>query len=708
MAIAPDVESTRNVPGRLDAEAKATGKTKYVADYFPPGVAYVAVARSSKSHALISRIDTSAAAAIPGVIGVFTAKDVTPSTFGRGLRDSPILAREKVRYVGEKVAAVVAESRQIAEAAAALVQIDYEDLRAVTTIEEALAPDAPLVHEAPWDYPGAAIPAGEGPNLIFHQARGDREAAEAALASAAFVVDEVFTLQSVHQGYLEPQACIAEWDSDGRLHLWMTNKSPYAARTQLAACFGIEPSTIDFHPIPIGGDFGGKGSPQDAPLCAELARLTGRPVKISLRYTEDLIAANPRHPGILHIRVGCDADGVLVAVMFDNVFNGGAYGGFTPRAPGVSGTGTGCYKVPVVFAEVRRVYTNTVPRGNMRAPGSPQGTFALESALDELAQKAGIAPEELHRRNFWRNDEHASPGEGGEGGHAWIEYRGHETLDAALDAYEPCEVPPGWLHGRGIAAYCEGTTTVVSTSLRLVPVPGGVRCELPITETGTGSHTVARQLVAAGLGLLPEQVEVLQVETDDLPRDAGAGGSRVTASIAHAVDAGVKAWMSRIGDEPVMVEVDESGGPGVGTYCVQIAQVAVDPETGQVRVLEVLSAVDVAAIINPKAHQMQIDGAVLMGYGYACLEDLDESDGQVWAANLGEFKLASARDAPRLKTALIHGGRGVGSANIKNIGELANNSPAAAIANAVADATGCRIRNLPITAGRVYEALQSK
>jgi CO/xanthine dehydrogenase Mo-binding subunit len=700
--VVTDTETPRvNDRGRLDATAKATGKTRYVADLTRPGMAHVAVTRSLRAHALIKSIDTSAALASPGVIGVFTADDVTPSTYGRSLRDTPILARGKVRFIGERVAAVVAESRELAEIAAGLVEVEYDDLPAAVTIDEALAEGAPRIHESPWEYPGAAIAEGEAPNLVFHGTSGDLEAAEAALASAAFVIDETYTTQSVHQGYLETQSCIAEWDAEGRLQLWLTNKSPYSARNQVAACLGIDPKSIDFHPVPLGGDFGGKGSPEDSPLCAELARLTGRPVKSVLRYSDDLTTTNPRHPSRIRVRIGCDREGKFVAMVQDAVFNGGAYGAFTPRANGPTGHGLTTYEIPFAYGEFRRVYTNTVPRGNMRTPGSPQSTFAFESAIDELAAKAGIDPAELRRRNLRQTVDN-----GGTGG--WLEYRGEETLQAALDAYEPREAPEGWLHGQGIALFTHATTTVVSTSMRLTPTPqGGVTCELPLAETGTGSHTVARELVAEGLGISPDQVQVLQVETDDLPRDAGAGGSRVTASLAHAVDAAVKAWQSRLGDESVMVEVDESGGPGVGSYCAQVAQVAIDPETGQVKVLEILTAVDIASIINEKAHQMQIDGGTVMGFGFACLEDLDEADGQVWAANLGEFKVTSAQDVPPLRTVLVRGGIGVGTANVKMIGELTNCSTAPAIANAVAAAAGCRIRSLPINANRVYSALHA-
>jgi CO/xanthine dehydrogenase Mo-binding subunit len=380
----------------------------------------------------------------------------------------------------------------------------------------------------------------------------------------------------------------------------------------------------------------------------------------------------------------------------------GAYGGFTPNATGPhSVTVAPSYRIPVYASEVTRVYTHTVPRGNMRAPGSPQGTFALESAMDELAEVAGLEPIEFRRRNLLRT------GEADAGGRRWVEHRGEQTLAAAQAEFRRAEPPPGWLHGQGIAVYSRATATHARTSLRLVEDEAGfVRVETALIETGAGSHTVLRQLAVDQLGLDPSQVQILGVATDALPYDAGAGGSRVTAGLATAMDVAAKAWRNRLGAEPIVVEVDESTGPPVGSYVVQIAQVGVDPETGELKVLEILTVVDVAAIINPRAHQMQIDGGVVMGFGFACTEDLEEADGQVWAATLGEYRLPVAGDVPRLRTVLVPGGVGVGSANVKNIGESTTPPVAAAIANAVSDAIGVRMRQLPLTAERILAAVK--
>jgi CO/xanthine dehydrogenase Mo-binding subunit len=690
---------------RIDAAAKASGTARYVADLTVPGMAHAAIARSTQPHARVTRIDTRAALGSDGVLGVFTAADMSERRYGRSLIDCPLLARDKVRFTGERVAAVVAVTRAQAEAAAALVEIDYEPLGAVTTPDEALAPGALAVHDEPWRYAGARAREGDPANVIYHNVRGSLTDVEAALASAAWAVDRVYRTQSVHHGYLEPQACIADYRSADSVRIWLTNKAPYRIRDIIARCLDIDAAAITLEPVTLGGDFGGKGSAQDAPLCVELSRLTGRPVKLVLRYAEDLTSTNPRHPAEIRVRLGCDHAGRLVAASVRAVLNGGAYGGFTPNVTGPQhAVEVPSYRIPVFATEFTRVYTNTVPRGNMRAPGGPQGTFAFESAMDELAAVAGLDPVQLRRRNL------LTAGEADTGGRTWLQHRGPETLDAALaalSAARPAAPPPGWLYGRGLALYSRGTANRVNTSLRLTPTAsGGVRAETPIIETGTGSHTALRQMIASQLELRPQDVEVAGVATDRLPRDAGAGGSRVTAGLAAAVDAAAKAWGNRLRDEPVVVELDEGIAPNVGSYVVQIAQVAVDPQTGQLLVLEILTAVDVAAIVNPAAHQMQIDGGVAMGFGFACLEDLDESDGQVWSGNLGEFKLPSTRDVPRYRTVRVPGATGVGTANVKNIGESTTPPVAPAIASAVFAATGCRIRDLPITAEKIFSAMR--
>jgi CO/xanthine dehydrogenase Mo-binding subunit len=687
----------------VDGTEKVAGRAVYAADVELPGLCHAAIVRSPLPHACITGVEVRFAAAAPGVLAVLTGEDVAGLRYGRRVRDIPVLAESEVRFIGERVAAVVAETRDQAERAAELVQVEYEELPAVLSAEAAVEPGAPAVHEAPWTFPGAVIRQADGRNLQSLGTHGSLEAAERALAASAHVVDRTYTTATGHQGYLEPHACVASFEGDV-LHLWIANKSPYRLRGQVAECLGLEPGAVVVHPVALGADFGGKGSPMDGPLCAVLARRVERPVKLAVRYTDDLLATNPRHPTRSRVRLGCDRDGRLTALAVDVLADGGAYAGFKPRPTvdlhGVEEVGAS-YRLPIVHLSSRIVYTHTVPRGHMRAPGAPQANFAFESALDELAATASIDPIEIRRRNL------LATGEADREDIVFAEHRGRRTLAAALAAYRPLPVPPGWRHGRGVAIYSRPSSSGGRTSVRLIPAGAGVRAEVPMPENGAGGHTAVRNGLARLLGLEPRLVEVVQVPTDALPHDDGVGGSRVTAGLSRILARAAAAYREQGGREPVTVETGDAGPEEKLTcYCTQLAQVAVDPESGQVRVLEILSAVDVAEVLNPGSLRAQLEGGAVMGFGFACLEDLLVEEGRVWAANLGEFKLPSSRDVPALRTVLVRGARGLGALNVKPAGELTNVPTAAAVANAVAAAAGVRIRGLPLRAERVWALLE--
>jgi CO/xanthine dehydrogenase Mo-binding subunit len=686
---------------RLDARPKLIGEALYAADVALPGLCHAAVVRSPYPHARIRAIDVREALALPGVVAVLSGRELGERLYGRRVRDVPVLAVEETRFVGERVVAVVADTRQQAERAATRVAVEYEELPATLDYESALAPAAPPVHVQPWRYPGAVVSASDPPNLQSRVRHGSLEAAERALAASTHTVDRTYRFSPGHQGYLEPQACVASAESEGRIRVWAASKSPYRLRAQVAECLGLDPGLIEVEPVSVGGDFGGKGSPMDVPLCVELARRTGRPVKLVQRYHEDLTAANPRHGGRIRVRLGCDASGRLTALAAEALFDGGAYAGFKPiptvSLHGLADIGSS-YRIPAAAVEALIVSTHTVPRGHMRAPGAAEAVFAFESALDELAQAARLDPVEIRRRNLLRT------GEANPWGTTWVEARGEHTLEAALAAYRRLAPPPGWRHGRGIAIYDRGAR-VGRASLRLVPDGEEVVAELALPEQGGGVHTVLREGLSRALGVDPERIQVRQVSTAALPPDDGVGGSRGTTSLSAALGEAVRAFEAAGRQRPVTVAVQPEDVPDVTSYCVQVAQVAVDPGSGQVRVLEILTAADVAQVVNPTAHQLQLEGGAAMGFGLACLEDLALDEGRVWAANLGEFRIPTAVDVPAWRTVLVEGGQGVGALDVKPVGELGNVPTAAAIANAVVDAVGARVRQLPITAERVHALL---
>ena len=709
-----------SILGRLDARDKASGLTQYSADLpVPAGTLEAVLVRSPFPHAEVVGVDAEAARAVPGVVRIVTAGDLPAALAGRRVRDMPLLASGVARFAGEPVAVVLARTRDAAEAAAALVDVGYRELAFVSDPVAALDADSRLVHSAPWEYPGAVVSADDGPNLQSVVRGGDPAAVSLALDSARTVVSATYRTPAGHQGYLEPLAWVAFPPENGITRLWGTTKSPYRLRGQIAASLDLPPESIQVDPVPLGGDFGGKGGVCDATLCVALARLAGQPVRLVLRSEEDLSATDARHPAVIRVRVGCDGSGRLVGLDFDAVFDGGAYAAAKPT-PQVNLHGAlECvlgYRLPCYAMRSRIAYTNTVPKGHMRSPGAPQAVFAIESALDELAAAAGISPLELRRRNL------LVTGERDAYGHAWVEARGGETLAAAAGAVGGAgrEFPessprdrdlrePGLVYGTGIAMYARPTPSPASTSMSLTPLRDGrLEVGVPVPETGTGSHTVIARLLATALGTDPSRLIVRQVPTTALSGDPGVGASRVTAGLSRAAAQLAADWRASTQDAPVTVTLPASSEPPALTYCAQVASVAVDQETGQVWIRELVSAVDVADVVNPAAHQMQVDGGAVTGIGFASLEDIQENDGQVGASSLGEFRLPTAPDVPVLRTVLVTGGRGVGPANVKAVGELTNVPVAAAVANAIADATGVRVRELPLTAERLYWAIHGE
>lgn len=719
--------------GRTDAWAKLRGQAVYAGDVRLPGMLYGALVRSPYPHARILRIRTEAARSLPGVHAVLTGEDVRYGTYGRRVRDMPVLAHQVVRFAGERVAAVAAESPELAREAAALVEVDYEPLPAVFDPEEALRPGAPRVHEAPWTYPGAVTGPEDPPNLQSRRVWQHGEEVEAVLARCPYVFDETYFIPAAHQGYLEPHGCVAWWKPDGSVEVWASNKSPHRLRAQLSACLGLAPDRIRVMPAYVGGDFGGKGSPMDVPVCVALSEATGRPVKLVLDYEEDLSCANPRHASKVRVRLGVDGEGRLRALDVRAVVNGGAYAAFKPvEHVNLNGFGEAgnTYRIPSVRIESLIAYTNTVPRGHMRSPGSLEANFAVESTVDAAARALGMDPLEFRLRNVLRTGDLGTLGE------PWVEARGEEVARAAAAAlresepHTPLDGEAGrWARGVGFAFYCRaahGGTTEVAL---LPQADGSLVVRVPFPDQGGGQHTVVRNVVHRELGVPAGLVRVEQADTSQLATDSGVGGSRVSltasaaassacaelrrrleeAGLAHLPVRRALAELARRRPEEVVrasVSVDEE--LWLNSVCVQAARVAVDRDTGQVRVEELVTALDVAEVLNPASHRAQVEGGVVMGLGSALLEELVLEDGRVVSSNLHDYRLPSVADLPRLRVVLVPGGKGWGPHGVKPVGELTNVAVAAAVANGVADAVGVRVRRLPISAEEVYGLMRQR
>ncbi|MBV8085368.1 MAG: xanthine dehydrogenase family protein molybdopterin-binding subunit [Chloroflexi bacterium] len=703
---------------RVDGDLKVTGAMPYAADLRVDNALHVAVVRSSRPHARIVRIDTAAARAVPEVACVLTGADVPHTRTGRGMRDVPVLAIDKVRFVGEMVAAVAAADAEIAEQAAALIAVEYEDLPAVFDPLAALEPGAPVIHDQPWTYAKCAR-TEEGPaNLIATARKTAGGDVDDALANADRVFERTFRTQKIHQGYIEPHCCVVYLEAGQKAHVWSCNKSPYALRNQLSGTFDMPVEDILVHSAAIGGDFGGKGSPMDIPLCLEFSRRTGRPVRMERAYSEELQAGDPAPSSVSTIRMGVGSDGRIQAFKMRTLLNAGAYGGFTASAASQFVGGT-AYRLGVAESEVTRVYTNEVPNGSFRAPGGMQVIFAVEVMMDEVARQIGLDPVEFRRRNL------LTTGEQTINGNMWPEHRGIELLNLAEKSFKAADTSglgPNVRVGRGVGMYDRPTQPPSRTSMRLrLTADGRLEAEVPIQDTGTGAHSVMQRMLAGALGLSRDDVAIRYVGTDHLPWDSGVGGQRITSTVSQvstmAADAlkeevarrapGLTLTEAASGFGPIEVTVEtEAPGRGGGAinYCAQICQVAVDVETGQVQVLNFLTAHDVAEIIEPVSHNGQIDGGIAMGVGFALSEDLGIEDGRVTSTHLGDYKLPTMPDMPPLQVVLLPGGKGVGPLNVKSIGEMSNVASAAAIANAVGDAIGACLDTLPLTAERVRAA----
>ncbi|GIS93723.1 MAG: dehydrogenase [Dehalococcoidia bacterium] len=723
---------------RGEGPDKVTGKSIYTADISVPGMLWGRVLRSPYPYARIVSIDTSKALALPGVYAVVTGQDVPETRVGRRMLDMPILAQDVVRFVGEKVAAVAAGSKDICDEALLLIEVEYEELDAVFDAEEAMESSAPDLHPDMDSYTGLPQPPSGIKNTFAHITweKGD---IEQGFKESDIIFEHSFNAQLMHQAYIEPHACIVDASEGNQVNIWANNKDPYMLRDQVSAAWGVPTENIVLHPTSIGGDFGGKGSFMDVPLCYYLSKYSGRPVKMVMDYIQELMAGNPRHPAVMTIKTGVMKDGTIVARQARAIFDSGAYGAFKPRAYlGGADHLCGVYRMPNARIDSYTVYTNNVPRGHMRSPAKPQVVFAVESHMDMIAAELHMDPYEFRLKNVMREGD-ASPI-----GRHWSQIKALDTLEAANKAANVRDARPANT-GIGMAM----TDLVQGTGQFAAKIglsdEGKPELHMAFWDTGTGSHTVLRQMVAEELTLNTSDVQIILETTANMPFSAGSGGSRVTLSagkavVAAAVDlrqklveaasplldapedqvslqngllmaAGRSVTIAEVlaatGSESLTGEAHQTPeAPDLTSFCTQIAEVHVDPETGEITVKKIISAHDIGAILNPLNHQGQIEGGMIQGLGYALMEELELEDGHISNLSFGDYKIPTSADIPTMETVLIQGDVGPAPYESKGIGESSNIPVAGAIANAVFDAVGVRITDLPVTADKVLSKLQ--
>src|SRR5713226_87547 len=373
----------KSVP-RLEGAEKVTGRTQYAADFDIPDTLWAKVLRSPLPHARVLSVDSSKAARLPGVRAVISGADIPPVLVGLRMKDMPVLARDRVRYVGEPLAAVAADSADIAEEALNLIEVQYEELPFVTDPVEALRPGAPVLHENPAAYKNAPERSTELPNVqsLGQWSNGD---VEAGFKKAARIFEHTFRTPLGFHAYIEPHACVVRIGDDGHIEIWASNKSPFTLRDRLARDLNLDAQKIKVHILPVGGDFGGKTSVIEVPICYFLAQRTHKPVKMVLAYAEELAATSHRHPAVITLRTGVDSDGRLCALDAKAIFNGGAYAALKANAE-VTVQGprrvASYYRIPAIRVETLCAYTNQVSCTQTRTPGSPQVVFAMESQID--------------------------------------------------------------------------------------------------------------------------------------------------------------------------------------------------------------------------------------------------------------------------------------------------------------------------------------
>jgi len=725
---------------RVEGVEKVTGAAAYAVDVTLPGMLWVKVLRSPIPHGKITSIDTTRAASMPGVRAVITGADVAGRKIGRRIFDMPILAEDVVRFVGEKVAAVAADSEDIAEEAVQLIDVQYEELEAILDPVDAAKADAPLIHPDVLSYKGLPAELESASNTFVRLSWGKGDI-EQGFTDSDVIVENTFYTQPVHQAYIEPHSCVVQVNEQGGAKIWACSKTPFALRQQLATALEVPFEGLDVYPCYIGGDFGGKGDFMDIAVCYVLSRQSGRPVKRVMDYDEELMAANPRHACAVKVKTGVKRDGRIMAHHLDFVFDSGAYGAFKPIGFlfGAQEAG-GAYRMPHHLSEERIVYTNKVPCGHMRAPGDPQAFFATESQMDAVAKELAMDPVEFRKVNLMRDGDESPTG------HVIPHIKAQETLERALKESDYYGSKASHT-GRGVAVSQWLPLGGECYAFVTVSEGGAVTVSAAAMDQGSGTYTVMRQVVAEELQVPFESVAVEVLDSTKVLKDQGLGGSRGTRIYGNATVIAVSAVKRELLETAAkamgtttdrltivdggIVQVDAEKGMGFaelvaargsaiegeGHYndtmmgpeasiCVEVAEVTVDPDTGQVDLQKVTMALDTGTVINPLMHQGQIDGGIVMGLGYALMEDVVFDDGKVSTANLGDYKIPTIRDVPILNTTLIQTAPGSGPYNSMSIGETAIIPFAAAVANAVADATGVQVRSLPITAEKVLSKMR--
>ncbi|MBM3943055.1 MAG: xanthine dehydrogenase family protein molybdopterin-binding subunit [SAR202 cluster bacterium] len=743
-------------PVRHDGVDKVTGRARYAADIDLPGMLHGKVLRSPHAHARIRSIDTSKAEALPGVRAVVTSKDFPiirdkSIDFGETMGNARMiaenmLAHSKALYVGHAVAAVAADSPNIAEEALKLIKVDYEALKPVFSAKEAMQPDAPRLHDAMTtrfrvEHIGSGKDTGKAGNVAAHVQfqRGD---IAQGFREASVVVEREFQTQTVHQGYIEPHASTAMWSQDGHLTIWTSTQGPFAIRTLTAAIVGLSESKVRVIPMEIGGGFGAKLVTYLDPVAAILSRKTSKPVKIVMSRKEVFEGTGPTSATNIRCKIGVDSRGKITAAEMEMAYEAGAFPG-SPVGGGAL-TALGPYKIDNLLVNGYDVVVNKQKVQAYRAPGQPQSALAVESVMDELAEKLRIDPLELRLRNVVQEGDRMPNG---------VVYPriGCKEVEEAMKAHPHYKTPlTGPNRGRGVSVGHRFNAGNMSSATIAVNSDGTISVITGSVDIG-GSRTAIAMQAAEVLGLKAEDVNPSVADTDSVGYTGNTAGSRTAydtglAAIGAAEEikkqmiARVsKIWEVQPGDveykDGVMVctknpndrmtfkdlagRLMRTGGPitasvsavstGVGsTFGGNIVDVEVDPDTGKVTILRYTAFIDAGTAVHPSYVEGQVQGSTAQGVGWALNEEyFYTKDGAMANSSFLDYRMPTTLDLPMVDTVLVEVPNPRHPYGLRGVGEIPITPVLAAVANAVSHATGVRMTKLPMSPGAILETVEA-
>lgn len=743
---------------RVDGPAKVTGEGQYGADMAMPGMLYAAFVFAGVSHARLLAVDTSTAAEMPGVVAIITADDVPDIAYSDGVADRRLFARDVVRFEGEVIAAIAATTEAQARAAAQALSVTVDPLPPVTDLEAAVAPDSPLVHEDWADYETSGDVVRDRNVASFSSiSKGD---VHAAMDQADLVISGRYVADASHAVPIEPRAIMAHWQGE-HVTVWSSTQVPFSARAGICETLDLAANQVRVIVPHLGGGFGGKCGFHFEAHIAALARVARRPVKLVFTRHEEFIAPDRRREGmIVELTTGLRSDGTILARRANLLIDSGAYiadAAFFPQLAAMHALGP--YKIDHTHADSSLIYTNRQPSGSVRAPTAPQACWAVESHTDELAGALGMDPVDFRRLNA------VDTGDVGVAGQTYDPIGLHGCIDAAVANATPAQ-GLGPDEAVGVAIGWWPSFPGASGAVVRIDGDGSGHIVTGAQECGTGSVMTLRYLAADTLGMSAEDFHIVYQDTSAAPYDTGATGSQTLINNGRAVVAAADRLAERLRDlaadqleaspddivlaagqaqvagspakrvaiadlaaiaaQTTQLTADGSGEPpgypefamscvgdqGVAAWAgpqfsCHAAHVRVDPDTGVARVLHVSAAHDSGTILNPLGALGQIEGGVLMGIGQALTEGTRyDVDGTQLNPALLEYKLQTAADAPQVSVVFVEPDQAesamVGPRGAKGLAEAPNVATAGAVANAIAKITGARVRELPMTAERIW------